>query len=393
MVEQASEGAGPVMVLGLERAVPMGSDHAPILRTLNMERAEWPERLPRPVVFWIPEALLGALSRSAPDFMDWRSDTIYFPSQSEAVDRELYTFDSFVWRGGLDGRMPEIDRRARVEELRSRLRTTPRGDDPVVEKLRGGWRHELGNHLLFLGEFATAEECFRESLAVAEELGFCGGIAASYHHLAMVAERRGSLQEAAEWCRRSLAILEEVRDDGGMINSYNLLGAIAYRQRAMDEAVEWFRKSLAISEETGDRLGVAMAYHNLGMAAQSRGSLDEAFDWFQKALAINEELGDTVEVARTISVIGILVLALGCPEDSVALHIRSFAIRWKLGSWELSIDTALLRRGREALREEPFRKLVEEHAETPEIAAAILEVAEAPADYGTGGRFNESADV
>jgi tetratricopeptide (TPR) repeat protein len=379
ILTQAGEARNPVMVFGLERAVPMGRDDAPILRTLNLERAEWPERLRRPVVFWIPEALLGPLGRSAPDFLDWRSDTIYFPSRSGVVDSELYAFESSLWRGGLDGRMPEADRHARIAELRSRMRTTPPGEDPVVEKHRGAWLHELGNHLFFFGKLAAAEDCFRKSLAVAEKLGFRRGVASSCHHLGMVAQARESLGEAAEWCRRSLAILEEVGDDLAISASYNLLGAIAHRQ-SLEEAMAWYEKARAVSEELGDRVGTAMAYHNLGIIAQGRGSLEEALDLYEKSLAIMEEFGNSFMLASTVSVIGILLLTLGRLEAGVAMHVQSFALRRKLGSADLQLDVSLLRGEREVLGDERFQKLVEQHAETPEIAAAILDATAEPAD-------------
>lgn len=436
------EDDAPVMVLGLERAVPMGSEDAPILRVLNLERAEWPKGLRRPVVIWLPEALLGVLGRAAPNFLDWRSDTLHFPAEACHLDRELAAFDTSLWRGGLDQRMSEQDRRARVDELRSRLWSARPSDDLGVKQTRASWSFELGNHLLFLGEFDSAEEHYEKALAVSEELGDRTNMGAAYHQLGIVAEERGRYDEALEWYRKSLEILEEAGDRANMAVSYHQLGIVAQEGGRYEEALEWYRKSLEILEQLGDRPrmaasyhqlgnlshlrgsyedalkwycksleieeelgsrgGMAGSYHQLGRMAHRRGSYEEALEWYRKSLEISERLGYRVGTALTSSQIGILLAETGRPEGAVRWSLRALTIRLEVGMAETGVDIRSLRRERGALGEDRFRELVKELAESPESAAAVLEVvaeygepaqevAEPPADYETGGRSDEEA--
>jgi hypothetical protein len=78
-------------------------------------------------------------------------------------------------------------------------------------------------------------------------------------------------------------------------------------------------------------------------------------------------------------------------------------VQWRVGSFNRSIDAGWLRRERQALGEDRFRELVEEHAESPDIGSVILkasvapleelvhEVAEMPADYGADVRSDYEA--
>ena len=114
----------------------------------------------------------------------------------------------------------------------------------------------------------------------------------TYHQLGMTAQDRGRLDEADDWYRKSLAISEELGDRPRMAGTYHQLGMTAQARGRLDEADDWYRKSLSHQEELGDRPGMAGSYHQLGITAYDRGRLDEADDWYRKALAIVEELGD-----------------------------------------------------------------------------------------------------
>ncbi len=70
------------MVLGLEESNDPSDAEHPVLWTLNLSRPDWPQKLPRPVVLWVPEYMLGLLEWEAPDFLDWRSDTMNFGDMS-----------------------------------------------------------------------------------------------------------------------------------------------------------------------------------------------------------------------------------------------------------------------------------------------------------------------
>ena len=139
------------------------------------------------------------------------------------------------------------------------------------------------------GAYGREEQLCREVLTWVPERS--QKAAAFQHLLGIVAQERGSYDEALDWYRKSLAIKEELGDRSGMARSYHQLGNVSYLRGSYDEALDWYRKSLAIKEELGNRSGMAISYHQLGMVAEERGSYDEALDWYRQSLAILEELG------------------------------------------------------------------------------------------------------
>ena len=207
-------------------------------------------------------------------------------------------------------------------------------DQPATEWTRGNIAvtyHQLGNTARDRGRLDEADDWYRKSLQIKEELGNRPGMATSYHQLGITAQQRGRLDEADDWCRKSLAIEEELGNRPGMALSYHGLGLIAQDGGRLDEADDWCRKALAIEEELGNRRGMARVYHQLGMIAQHRGRLDEADDWYRKALAIEEELGDRPYMAATYHQLGITAQHRGRPDEADDWYRKALAIEEELG--------------------------------------------------------------
>ena len=165
---------------------------------------------------------------------------------------------------------------------------------------------QLGNTARVRGRLDEADDWYRQALTFFEELGDRPHMAAIYHQLGMTAESRGRLEEAEDWYRKSLTIEEELGNRPAMAITYHQLGNTAYRRRQLDEADDWYRQALTIAEEIGDRSGIANTYHQLGMTAQDRGRLEEAEDWYRKSLTIAEEIGDRPPMAITYAQLGFL---------------------------------------------------------------------------------------
>jgi tetratricopeptide (TPR) repeat protein len=177
--------------------------------------------------------------------------------------------------------------------------------------------HQLGVTAYLRGRLDEAEDWHRKSLTLSEELSDRPTMAGAYHQLGMTAEDRGRLDEAEDWYRKSLIIKEELGNRPSMASSYHQLGMTAQNRGRLDEAEDWYHKALTINEELGDRPGTAITYHQLGITAQDRGRLDEADDWYRKSLTISEELDDRPGMALTYAQLGLL--AEDRDQDSLAL--------------------------------------------------------------------------
>lgn len=284
---------GPLMIVGLERSCPSDAPDHPVLHVLNLQRPEWPKRIPRPVVLWIPEYLLSLMGTEAPDFLDWRSDTLFFPSES--VDLQVLT--SAAWVEGLDGRMPEQQRRARIEELRARLRSTGSATDRVVLSARSSWLNEMGNHLFVLGDAAGAETAYAAALDIETRLGRRRGMIVTNGNLGAVAAYRENLEQAEQWFERSLSLAREVDDLPGIASALGNLGLNALRRQDLPRAKEWTIQAMDLFQEQGNDRDLTIACGNLAHIYLRQGRLDEAVPLALKAIELSEKIGDRLATA------------------------------------------------------------------------------------------------
>jgi tetratricopeptide (TPR) repeat protein len=207
-------------------------------------------------------------------------------------------------------------------------------DQPETEWTRASIAvlyHELGMTAQDRGRLDEAEDWYRKSLTIEEDLGDRPGMARTYHQLGMTAQDRGRLDKADDWYRKSLTIEEDLGDRPGMALTYHQLGITAQDRGRLDEAEDWYRNALAISEELGDRPGMAVTYHQLGNTACLRGRLEEAEDWYRKALTIFEELGDRPHMASSYYQLGMTARDRGRLEEAEDWYRKALAIAEELG--------------------------------------------------------------
>ena len=191
--------------------------------------------------------------------------------------------------------------------------------------------HQLGMVAHYRGRLDDAENWYRKSLSIDESLGNQRGMAISYHWLSSVAREQGWFDEAEDWCRASLDIHQNLGDRPWTADNYHELGNITQLRGQLDEAENWYRKSLAIKEALGDRPGISKLYLNLGNLAGASGNHPNAEDWYRRSLAITEDLGDWPGTADLLNNLGVSALEQDRPEDAETWHRRSLHIRGNLG--------------------------------------------------------------
>jgi tetratricopeptide (TPR) repeat protein len=216
------------------------------------------------------------------------------------------------------------------QQILTALQAQP--SSPKRQQHLGVIYHQLGIAAGKRGRLDDAEDWYRKSLAIEEEIGDRPGMASSYNQLGTVAEGRGRLDDAEDWYRRALAIKEELADKPGMAITYHKLGVAAQNRGRLDDAEDWYGKSLAINKELGNRPHTAMTYHMLGRVAQFRGRLDDAEDWYRKSLAIEEELGNRPGMADSYHVLGSVALLRARLNDAEDWYRKSLVIKQELGN-------------------------------------------------------------
>ena len=160
---------GPVMIVGVERLMSDRARSERFLADLNLRRSDWPGLAPRAICFWVPRHVLGSVTTAAPDFFDWRSDTIDFPEVTQA---QLRPMAPRAWSYGVDPSMTVEEQEVRMRELEARIAAAQHSDDTVVAHHRLAWWDELADLNFLRGE---VDEALRirtdEQLPVYERLG------------------------------------------------------------------------------------------------------------------------------------------------------------------------------------------------------------------------------
>ena len=75
-----------IIITGLENSLRDGPE---ILADLNFAREAYPQDVPHPVLFWLPEEALAQFIEKAPDFWRWRSD-VFELATAEGPSRRRY---------------------------------------------------------------------------------------------------------------------------------------------------------------------------------------------------------------------------------------------------------------------------------------------------------------
>lgn len=329
--------AGPVMILGLERSNPSSAKERPILYALNMSRPEWPKELPRPLVFWVPEYLLGLMGREAPDFLDWRSDTLFFP---ESAGEDFVPLVSDIWRSGWNQSMPEPQRRRRIEELRARLAGLTETDDPVILAARAGWALELGNHLYRLSERSAAREIFLLALEIERRLGRTEQIADILGNLGAVDEISGLRSDAEEEFMAALKIHEASGNNRGQINALANLANLYLHSGGLELAMERSEEALGLAEAAEIRDVLPTLYTLQLNILLLGGDTQAAREVAEKAISATETTGSPLRHAELLHALGVLSSLEGDWEKAEQHYQQALDIARRLGDRQGAAESA-----------------------------------------------------
>jgi tetratricopeptide (TPR) repeat protein len=313
---------GPVMIVGLEQVLAEPDWAERFLSALNLRRSEWPARVPYPVAFWLPGHLLGRLTSGAPDFFDWRSDTLEFPEISIGQTRVFATRDFFF---GVDPRFSKQEQDERVAELRARLAATPNSEDEQVCRTRLQWWDELADLMRTRGE---VDEALRirteEELPVYQRLGDVRDMAVTQGKIADILMARGQLDEALRIrTEEQFPVFQRLGAVREMAVTQGRIADILMDRGQLDEALRIrTEEELPVFQRLGAVREMAVTQGKIADILMDRGQLDEALRILtDEVLSAFEQLGDVREMAVTQGQIADILMDRGQLDE--ALRIRT----------------------------------------------------------------------
>ena len=321
-----------LFVSGLEYSLPKAETaHAtPFVANLNAARNSFPLVVPCPLVLWVPEYLLNAVMRGAPDFFSVRSGLYSFvvtPQESATVAESLTAGEE--WAAANLPLAEKIERIAALEGLLDDYKNLPlaQRDRHVEARLLA----RLGNLHHTLGRWAEAEKCCQQGLAICREVGERVGEGQMIGNLGVVYKSQGRWAEAEKCYQQSLEIFREVGDRLGEGQTLGNLGNVYESQRRWAEAEDCYQQGLAIRREFGDRVGEGQTLNNIGIVYEFQGRWVEAEESYQQALAICREFGDRAGERHTFMNLGNVYGSQGRWAEAEESYQQSLAICREFG--------------------------------------------------------------
>ena len=150
----------------------------------------------------------------------------------------------------------------------------------------------MGSVLRDQGESGEAERCYEESLRVAEVTGTASGQAAALNCRAVMAQRRGDLDEATALYRRAARRATEAGEIrlAGMIEQN--LGVLANIRGDLDGALVRYRAALRAFREVRDDEAASWVLNNMGMLLNDLRQHTRAESSFLQGLTLARERRD-----------------------------------------------------------------------------------------------------
>jgi tetratricopeptide (TPR) repeat protein len=323
-----------VVVQGLENSIGMTGDYPPLLVDLNYVRNAFPQKIPHPVLFVLPDYALTRLARFAPDFWDWRAGVFQFKTPSSSLDAAFAQVFNFSKR--LDGARTVVEWWQRA----SLLQRLAMGYRPLMQQnVAGNVQNyvriltELGWAYDHLGETAKAKEQYKTAIVVAQDqVGMEKQKSELFYRFARLKSNQGKFEEAMELYHQSLGIAEKIGDAWRKASNLHELAYIKKMKGDTEGAIELYHQSLDIFGKIGDIRRKADTLHGLANIKRDQGKIEESTFLYQESLDIDNTIGNLQGKAANLNRLADIKVELGEIEGAIELYRQSLDIYKKIGN-------------------------------------------------------------
>ena len=307
-----------IFVVGLENSVSVTQQagNIPFVANLNAARNSFPRYIPCPLVLWIPEYVLTAIMKGAPDFFSVRSGVYQFEDVSE--DAKAFS-TSDAHNDALDTQQQlshtqeekiiplSAEQWERVEHLQALLHEAQSlPSDRRDLKMEARLLNQIGSAYSNMGRNEEAEQAQNQSLVIYCELDDVRGQAETLNYLGRIYRHQGLFSNSEEAHRRSLALSRKINDSRREASSLNYLGRTLRYQNRLDEAADAHRSGLVLYHARNDYNDIARTLNHLGNTLRQAKRPEEAEVQHQEALAMWRRIGNRDGEAKTLNYLGIV---------------------------------------------------------------------------------------
>lgn len=168
-------------------------------------------------------------------------------------------------------------------------------------------------------DYAEAEACASEGLALARQYTDAAGTANMLAELGHVAEAHGDPDAAWACFEESLAFARTAGDGGAEGRALSSLGNLARRRRDYARATHYLEASLAHSRAFHLSWGVASALGALGHVACEQGDFDRAADLYRESLGLYRKMPNPAWLAWCLEGVTVVAAARGRHQEAARL--------------------------------------------------------------------------
>lgn len=164
--------------------------------------------------------------------------------------------------------------------------------DEAWSTLELGSVHRANNELPRDTRLEWAEDQYKNSLSLFQEIGSPRGIGWSLNLLGFTAHLEGRWDEAQNYFERALHQFRQARDQRGISTTLHNLGSLARDRLNYPQAIDYYARSVVEFKKQGDRRGVANVIRDIGSVERKRGNYQAAKTKVHEAWRMFSRLND-----------------------------------------------------------------------------------------------------
>jgi tetratricopeptide (TPR) repeat protein len=302
----------------------------------------------------VPEYVLTAIVRGAPDFFSIRSGIYFFaaaPAETADSVHTLTAGDTWVARSMTATEKHE--RIAAIESLLTDYEALPSNQRDYWIEMRLHFR--LVALLSMHGAYSSALQHIEKLLRLANKLSSLEWKGHALNALGNIYLEQDCIEKARAAYQESMEIARDLGQRENEANNLSNLGIIYFIQGQDEKAENSYKQSLEISQEIGYREIEAHALTGLGDLYIYQGILGEAEEIFRKSLVIAHEIGKQDSESYSMRRLGNIFFKQGRLEEASGMYQQSLEVSRKIGFYKSEGQTlyslALLRLAEEELSE------------------------------------------
>ncbi len=337
-----------ILISGLEYSFSTAEKAytTPFVANLNAARNSFGVTLTCPLVLWISEYIITAITQGAPDFFSVRSGIYHFAAMPENTS---ISTQSLTLGGNWKTANLSLDEKSERTHTIKRLLSDNQQLEQTKHNLRteAQLRNRLGELYYTLGRWHDAEQLYQRSLECYKQIEDKAGEGATLGQIGNIYSHQEKWKQAEEYYKKSLAIHKEIGDqinEAAMLNNLNLGNLYAHQghqehQEKLSEVKKFYQQNLELFQKLGERDSEAATLNNLGSINTQQARWSEAEVLYQQSLKIYKELDDRAGKGVSLRNLGLVYANQGRFWEAKKSYQSSLDIHQQLGDRRNEIIT------------------------------------------------------